>query len=150
MDYYNGYERRKSVRINEALPVKFILFDSKNAENLLSNVINCSTQNISAGGFMVETDDLKNGQINDLINGMINIALEVKLPASIKPIKALAKVSWLVERKDISEGQKKFMMGLKFVDISMEDKDKIEKFVIEHFSKKLSENDKEANSDLIG
>lgn len=150
MEHSNGHEQRKSVRINATLPVKFVLFDSKNPNNMLSNVLSCSTHNVSAGGVMVETDDLATDKIGELIDGMIHLALEVKLPASIKPIKALAKVIWAIERKDVSEGEKKTLMGLKFIDISMEDKDKIEKFVIDHFSKKLSENDKDANSDFIG
>jgi len=93
-------EKRKSVRLQEAIPVRQRAQDSKTIEVT-------QAKNISAGGLRVLTDTRLD------IGSKLNI--EVNIPRSLRPYYAQGEVVWLKEIKD--NGDKKFDMGVKFLRI---------------------------------
>lgn len=93
------------------------------------------TQNISGGGAMLETErQIRPGR---------EFKLEIYQPTGrsrkmIFSIPVLAKVVWnrKIEKTSFEEGENKYRMGLKFLDIKDEDRQRIVKYVKESVSEK--------------
>lgn len=92
-DKYKGLDRRKNVRLSRELYARFMLIDEvKSAE--ITGVRSGSVHNISAGGALIECDDLSDGWIEGLVSGMIKVAVEIEVPESEVPVRALARAAW--------------------------------------------------------
>jgi c-di-GMP-binding flagellar brake protein YcgR len=75
------------------------------------------TRNISEGGVCFKSDEF--------ISLACRLIVEIMLPTSSKPIKAISKVAWI--RKLPSSDQ--YEMGNQFLEITKEDKERIMGFV---------------------
>lgn len=117
-------EGRKFIRFKDSI---FIFCDSGSDPSAEFKTI---TQNISGGGAMLETErQIRPGR---------ELKLEIYQPAGrrkkvIFSIPVLAKVVWnrKIERTSFEEGENKYRMGLKFLDIKDEDRQRIVKYVEE-------------------
>jgi len=134
-------ERRRNVRIKITVPVSFVVFDSESTDRLdFRETIKLRTgitRNLCVGGLCMETDDLLYGWINDLSSGLIKLALKFELPTS--PISATAKVAWINKSEDPKPGEKKYVLGLDFLDISTIDANKIVNLVVGSYLDKTEE-----------
>jgi c-di-GMP-binding flagellar brake protein YcgR len=132
-DKYKGSDRRQSVRLSKELSSKFMLIDEeKSAE--ITNVRSASIRNISAGGALMECTDLKDEWIEGLVSGMIKVALEIEVPESENPVRALARAVWFSKiDKDEKTKQEKYILGLKFVDITTASQDIIRNYIIKTY-----------------
>jgi len=93
------------------------------------------TRNISAGGLMFETE-------RNIFKESDELELEIYQPLSrdktmIFSIPALAKVIWTrkIEKKHFEKGENKYRIGIGFLEIEAEHRQKIAKYVkesIEH------------------
>ena len=93
-------EKRKSVRLQEAIPVRQRAQDSKTIEVT-------QAKNISTGGLCIATDTPLD------IGSKLNI--EVNVPRSLRPYYAQGEVVWLKETD--GSGDKEFDVGVKFLRI---------------------------------
>lgn len=131
-------ERRQNVRIKISVPVHFVIFDSEAVTKLDFNdtikLRSAVSRNLGVGGLCMETDDLDDQWIENLSSGVIKLALKFDLPTSA--ISATAKVAWLKKREDPKPGEKKYILGLQFLDISTIDTNKIVNLVVGSYFEK--------------
>ena len=138
MDNNFEKERRLNVRIKISVPIHFVVFDSEAVTKLdLRETIKLRTavsRDLGVGGLGMDTDDLRDEWIDDLSTGLIKIALKFDLPAS--SISATAKVSWIKKKDAPKPGEKKYVLGLNFLDISTIDANKIVNLVVGSYFEK--------------
>jgi len=133
--YYPGPERRENVRIYQVLPVEFV-FINEDTSAELSKPCSAVIQNISAGGVLLEVDELNESWKDGLFSGMIKVAIEIKLPGIEQPIRALARMVWFSKLWKEKDKKEKYVMGLEFVDITTRAQDLIREYIISSFFKK--------------
>jgi len=107
-------ENRKFRRIT--VPCKISVSSSDGGK-----VFNCHTENISAGGIMIITEEE--------LSSSSPVDLELSLWHSSKPLKCKGKVAWMNEVVPKEVKPRLFNMGIEFVDISDSDRDAVSKFV---------------------
>lgn len=116
-EYWQGEERRKSVRINSSFIVKYII------EKKLHIKINGQTKDISEDGMRL--------LINEKLNTGTLLFLEFNLPDTKKMINAEASVVWaggqFNERSSI--GRRVFHTGVRFLNINAEDKNRLVNYI---------------------
>jgi len=138
MDNNFEKERRLNVRIKISVPIHFVVFDSEAVTKLdLRETIKLRTavsRDLGVGGLGMDTDDLRDEWISDLSTGLIKIALKFDLPAS--SISATAKVAWIKKKDAPKAGEKKYVLGLNFLDISTIDANKIVNLVVGSYFEK--------------
>ena len=105
-------ERRKFARIETSIPLQY-----KNLKNTEIGVIGALGQSISEGGTRFFA--------NEFLPLATRLVLEIFVPSSPRPVKALSKVAWI--RKVPT--QDRYEIGNQFLDISKEDKKFISNFV---------------------
>jgi len=130
---YKGVDRRDSVRLSRVLPAKFKLIDevkSKDLTKMNPGII----RNISAGGVLLETGELNEAWIEGLALGTIQVVLEIQLPDTPKVVKVLARTAWFSKiGKDKQVEQEKYIIGLRFVDITTANQDLIRDYIIKSY-----------------
>lgn len=119
-------ERREFVRVNVDVPIRY-KFLSTDPFRKFNTIFDGKTNNISGGGLLLvgKVPDFK--MITELLMQKVVIGINVILPSSPEPIKALARVAWI---EAIDESTQECAMGLKFKEITKEHQDKIFQFVI--------------------
>jgi len=134
-------ERRRNVRIKISVPVHFVVFDSEAVTKLdFKETIKlrfAMSRDLGVGGLGMATDDLRDEWISDLSSGLIKIALKFDLPSS--SISATAKVAWVKKKEAPKAGEKKYVLGLDFLDISTIDANKIVNLVVGSYFDKTKE-----------
>jgi c-di-GMP-binding flagellar brake protein YcgR len=128
---YNGTERRTTTRLHQKLSVDYV-FISDEQQGAMPEKCLGSISNISSGGALLELAELNEGLAEGLTAGIIKVALEIRIPVYIDPVKAIAKVVWLKKREDPGE-EKRYFLGLSFADITDEDKGRIKRYVIDAY-----------------
>lgn len=123
-----GYEseRREFVRIKTSLSVRY-KFLNRAGEDIDENVHEGVTQNLSGGGLLLTGKIADVGWIPDLLMQKIVIGVNIMLPDSDEPIKALTRVAWA---EAFEEGPGKCAFGLMFREITKDAQDKIFRFII--------------------
>jgi c-di-GMP-binding flagellar brake protein YcgR len=86
-----------------------------------------TTSNISGGGLLLLGKIPILNWIPDMLMQKIVVGINLLLPAQDTPIKALTRVAWI---ETVDEKTHRCAMGLKFKEITQEDKDRIFKFII--------------------
>ena len=112
MDNFNAIEKRRYQRLKSALPLRY-----KNLRTLGEVPAGSLTRNISEGGVCFES--------NKFISLACRLVVEINIPTSPKPIKAISKVAWI--RKLPSSDM--YELGNQFLDMSKEDKTHIVNFI---------------------
>lgn len=116
---YTGPERRKYQRLEETLPVAFKVIDGKTPVPYHG-----ITKNIGAGGIflkiplLIEKDSMLIGD---------KLELEINLPTVHEPVRAVGEIRWVEPKKP--KQAYKFAVGIKFAEISDQERDKIKNFV---------------------
>ncbi len=123
-----GYEseRREFVRVRASLGVRY-KFLNRAGEDAGDKVYEGVTQNLSGGGLLLTGKIPDVEWIPDLLMQKIVIGVNIVLPDSPEPIKALTRVAWAEAFK---EGSGKCAFGLMFREITKEAQDKIVRFII--------------------
>ncbi|MCD6133940.1 MAG: PilZ domain-containing protein [Candidatus Omnitrophica bacterium] len=125
-------ERRKSIRFSKEVTLRFVIFDSfasdERKEDLRPREGKIS--NISAGGVRISTSDLDEKDLEVLKSNRAKLALRFSLEEKSCDIDATARVKWMVKANINEEGKSKFVIGLEFLDISSEDRNRIGQFII--------------------
>lgn len=131
---YEGTERRHFKRLVVKLPVRLLLIDAKESRELPGTLLP-HTVDISGGGLLFEISNLTEEWIRGLTSGMIRVGLELDLPTYAEPVRVLAKVAWLKKKET---DPKRYLLGLNFIDITEEDRDKVLRYVVNAYLEKLT------------
>lgn len=118
-------DRRDFVRVAVSLPVRY-KFLTPGADKRDDTVYDGTTSNISAGGILLRGKIPANDWLVELLLQKVVLGINMLLPGTQDPVKALARVSW-VEGLTV---QAQCAMGLIFKEISKENQDKIVQFII--------------------
>jgi c-di-GMP-binding flagellar brake protein YcgR len=119
-------ERREFVRVRAELPVKY-KFLSQDPNFNSDEVFNGTTSNIAGGGLLL-TGPMPNADwITGLLMERIVVGVNLFLPGTEEPVKALTRTAW-IEALDDRAGR--CALGLRFKEITKEHLDRLFKFVI--------------------
>jgi|GEM_PF-641230 c-di-GMP-binding flagellar brake protein YcgR len=118
-------ERRKYLRLGSALNAKYSVL-SKEEESRKTEAV---TKDISAGGIRIF--------LKEAFKPGTKLHLEISLPDESAPVNFIAEVVWQQEVKD---GNKSEMdTGLKYIEVSTIDRQKLTKHILDCLKSKLSE-----------
>lgn len=127
MDQPYEQERREFVRVKLEVPVRYKFLAKERSEPEFEHVYEGTTWNISGGGLLLAGRIPVFSWLPDLLLSKILIGVNILLPGTDNPIKALARVAWI---ETIDEGTQRCGIGLKFREITTADRDQIFQFVI--------------------
>lgn len=118
-------ERRKYVRLNAAVQVKYTIIGNPGA-------IRVSSKNVGAGGVcLIIAEELKIDT---------PLQLEIKVPDLKEPIRALGRVVWQKPAETSgTQAAVHFDTGIEFIGISNFDRFNINRYVTEHVEPKSQE-----------
>ncbi|MFA5146219.1 MAG: PilZ domain-containing protein [Candidatus Omnitrophota bacterium] len=105
-------ERRKNKRVTFHLPLQY-----RNLRKIGVTSLGSLTKDISEGGVRFNS--------SEFISLACRLVVEITLPTSTKPIKAISKVAWIRKLPTTSE----YELGNQFLEMSKEDKDLVMNFV---------------------
>lgn len=115
-EYWNGGERRQSIRIAKILQTRYTV--PKNT----SSKMNSFSKNISSGGILL--------QVNEKLGRSAILVLEILLPDNEKPVNAEGEVVWVTEiTTPDEEGRRIFDTGVRFTSMQPKDKDRLEELL---------------------
>lgn len=120
-------ERREFIRVKCEVPVRYKFLTKSRQDPALDNIYEGTSTNVSGGGILLNGKIPNLSWIPDLLMQKMVVGINILLPNEEKPIKALTRVSWL---ESIDDQTQRCAIGLKFKEITAEDRDKIFKFVI--------------------
>lgn len=118
-EIWDGAERRRFLRVNTGMPVKYTIpAGSKNHNPTKS-------KNISAGGICIT--------INEKLPPKSLLDLEIDLPDSAKPLVVRGEVMWTKEETGDANAQgiRRFSVGVEFKEILSRDPKRLVKFIEE-------------------
>lgn len=113
----NVEDKRRFKRIGSSVPIQY-----KNLRTATDLPAGSITRNLSEGGVCFQT--------SKFISLACRLVVEISIPSSAKPIKAISKVAWI--RKVPSSDQ--YELGNQFLEITKEDKNQILNFVNQSLS----------------
>ncbi len=105
-------ERRQFPRVSSAMPIQY-----RGIHQASDAVVGTVARDISSGGVRLIA--------NEFISVFTRLVVEVSIPSTRKPIKAISKVVWIHKRP---YGEQ-YEVGMQFVDMPEEDKRNIVHFV---------------------
>ena len=83
---------------------------------------------------IMECFDLSEEWMEGLASGMIKIALEIEIDGSKNPVRALSKMMWFSKiGNDEKTKKEKYVLGLRFVDITTDSQDIIKDYIIKNY-----------------
>lgn len=119
-------ERRQFVRLATDIPVRY-KFLSRVIDLGSDGIYEGRTGNVSAGGCLMVGKIPNLNWIPALLMGKILVGVNLLLPSSDEPIKALSVVTWMEAFKEPSEP---VTFGIAFNDLAKQYQDDIMKFII--------------------
>lgn len=108
----NVQEKRRHKRIDSALSVRY-----RNLRKNENPIVGGLTKNISEGGICFNS-----GEFISLACRMI---VEITLPTTPKPVRAISKVAWI---RKLPMGDQ-YQLGNQFLEITKDDRERISQFV---------------------
>ena len=109
-------ERRKFIRLNINVDIRFSLI-----KNTVQEEIKSKSRNISAGGICIMTgESLKAGDV---------LKIEIILPENPPIVHALGKVSWIKPFGYLDEKKQRYDVGVEFVEIDERERERVNKYV---------------------
>lgn len=125
METPEGYQKREFVRVAVDLKARY-KFLSPHCDKVDNRVFEGTTSNISAGGLLLKGQLPGNDWVVDLLLYRVVIGLNLLLPDSDVPLKALARVAWI----ESLTAQGDCSMGLLFKEVERDTQDRIVQFII--------------------
>lgn len=120
------FERRKHYRITKKVKVKY-KFISQFPQLEVPESYEAVTKNISTTGLLLKAEIPKPEIVSDMMLKKIMVFLEIFLPGEKRPLKATAEMRWI---ENIDASKNAYSIGLKFVDMTQEDKNLLTKFIL--------------------
>lgn len=116
-NFINVEDKRRYKRVDSSVPIRY-----KNLRIATELPAGATSKNLSEGGVCFHT--------NKFISLACRLVVEISIPTSVKPIKAISKVAWI--RRIPSTDQ--YELGNQFLEINKEDKTNILNFVNQSLS----------------
>jgi c-di-GMP-binding flagellar brake protein YcgR len=116
-EYWEGAERRRTVRLEIPLSVKYTALPPHNHNS------NSITRNISKGGIqMLIYEKLNVGDV---------ISLKLNLDSQSQPISGRGEIAWLKDASPEAGATEKrsFIAGIKFIDLKPKDEERLNSFI---------------------
>ena len=111
-------ERRKFVRLNINVEINFTVITRPPHKQL---TIPTKSKNIGAGGIcLISEQELRTGEL---------LKLEIRLPEDQPVVHAVGRVVWIKTFSVATEKSMRFDMGIEFLEIAQEDRQRINKYV---------------------
>ncbi len=126
MSFHYETARRDFIQIQTDIPVRY-KFLSRAVKVDPEAVFQGTTTSVSGHGLLLVGKVPTVSWIPAMLMKDIVIGLNLLLPASDAPIKALAEIAWI---ESFEKGSEKIAMGLKFAEIAKEHQDELLRFVI--------------------
>ncbi|MFH1227224.1 MAG: PilZ domain-containing protein [Planctomycetota bacterium] len=127
MPSFFDQDRREYIRVNIDISVRYKFLAKHIKDQKIEDIYQGITNNVSGGGILLVGVVPDIGWLSDLLMQRIVIGINFALPGDQEIIKALTRVSWI---DAMGENSKQCQMGLKFKEITSQDRDKIFKFII--------------------
>ena len=121
------YEKRQFIRLPIAVPVRYKFLSREMGAEDMDVVHEGVSQNIGAGGLLVRGKLPDSAWLSKLLTRKMFVGVNLMLPNSERPVKALCRVSW---SSAVEEENGVVMMGLEFQEITAEDRDLITTYII--------------------
>ena len=112
-------ERRRQFRINTTMSVQY-----RGIKQADDSVVTAISRDISTGGVRL--------LVNEFISVFTRLVLDIAVPSTPKPVRAVSKVAWIRKRP---YGEQ-YEVGAQFMDISKEDKKDVSDFVVRSIPKR--------------
>jgi c-di-GMP-binding flagellar brake protein YcgR len=120
-------ERREFIRVREQCPVEYRFIGGADGGFHEKEPCLGATDNISGGGLKLVGPLPNLDWVPELLIGRMAVGLQLRLPGEEAPVSAIARVAWMeVENRK----SRRFLMGLRFMDISRQDRERIVQFII--------------------
>lgn len=119
-------ERREFARIRHALAVRYKFLSGSVKDPEMEAILDGTTSNLSLGGLLLVGPLGKVDWLKDLLLGRIQVGVNIALPTSVDPVKALTRLSW-IEAKEPDTVT--YRMGLRILDISAESRGALSEFL---------------------
>jgi hypothetical protein len=126
MSVQHDTEKRDFVKVSVGIPVRY-KFLSKTIQVADTDAHEGITSNLSGMGLVMLTKLPPKDLLAPLLTHEVLLGVNIFLPSTESPIKALATISWI---ECVEESAEKCAIGLKFVDARKEDQDRILRYVI--------------------
>lgn len=120
-------ERRDFVRVAVEIPVKYRFRTALKHHPDYERPQPGSTSNLSGGGLLLQGRLPAIAAVTELLTGKTTIDLELSLPGETYMIRARGRCAWI---ETIDEQSLRCHLGVRFLDITPEDKERIFKYVI--------------------
>lgn len=120
-------ERREFFRTRCDVPVRFQFIAPHLRDAELAGHHEGVTNNLSGGGLLLQGTLPKLDWVPDLLMQKMAVGVTVLLPMDPSPVAALARVSWI---ETINERTRQCRLGLRFREITSQDRDRLFQFVI--------------------
>jgi len=121
------YEKRQFIRLPLAVPVRYKFLSREMSVEGMGTIHEGVSQNLGAGGLLLRGKLPDPGWLSQLLTRKMYVGVNVMLPNSERPVKALCRVSW---SSAIENEQGLVVMGLEFKEITSEDQDIITQYII--------------------
>ena len=120
-------EKRDFIRVKVSVPVKYKLIMSEIVHAAMDLIHDGTTSNLSGGGLLLRARIPQLDWLPLLLTGKMKIGVNLILPTSELPVKALTRVSWI---EGLEEGTQKANFGLRFTEITGEAQEEILRYII--------------------
>ncbi len=121
------YERREFIRLPITVPVRYKFLSREMAGKDMETVHEGVSQNIGAGGLLLRGKLPEPSWLSKLLTRRMFVGINVLLPNSDRPVKALCKVMWTTALQGEAN---QIVMGLEFQEITSKDTDLITQYII--------------------
>jgi hypothetical protein len=105
-----GSERREFTRLPSSLPVRYKFVSSAVQDPAMDRVCEGTTTNLSLGGLLLVGPIPRLEWLKDLLVGKMNVGVNIYLPTSVDPLKALCRFAWV---DAMEEGEMAARIGLR-------------------------------------
>lgn len=119
-------ERRDFVRVAADIPVGY-RFRPHAGKGGTEALFAGTTANLSGGGLLLQGKLPSIAAVTDLLTGRTTLDIELALPGDAWVIRAKGRCAWV---ETVEEATLKCHLGVRFTEISPEDKERIFRFVI--------------------
>jgi c-di-GMP-binding flagellar brake protein YcgR len=117
-------ERRDFVRVSTDIPVRYRFRAAGRKDEAL---LEGATTNLSGGGLLLRGPIPEIGMVTLLVTGKATLEVELTLPGDPRPVQAKARCAWV---ETVEEDSMRCHLGLRYTEISAEDKERIFRYVI--------------------
>ncbi len=121
------YEKRQFIRLPIAVPVRYKFLSREMRGQDMETIHEGVTQNIGAGGLLLRAKLPDPTWLSKLLTRKMYVGVNVLLPNSDKPIKALSRTMWSSAVEDESQH---VVLGLEYQEITSRDRDLITQYII--------------------